>query len=167
VALGNGAFDEETNEAGMTTNRSDIPVICPVDRHVLYVRSAEANYTCPRCKKLYPIKGGVVCMIETPNEFYEGHYRNHTRFIPKSEKPWHVWPLWLINSGYLWAVRKWVPAGATVIELGCAGGGCAISDIAIGLLDAICLWRAYKLSTFTNNGYGQMLSNAFPCQMLQ
>jgi len=61
-------------------------------------------------------------MLEIPDDFYEGHYGNQTHFVPRSEKPWYVWPLWLINSGYVWNVRKWLPHGATIVELGCAGG---------------------------------------------
>jgi hypothetical protein len=40
----------------------------------------------------------------------------------RANDPRHVWPLWLINSGYPWMVRHFVPPGATVVELGCAGG---------------------------------------------
>ena len=44
------------------------------------------------------------------------------RFLPRSERPWHIWPVWLINSGYPWMVRRHVPEGGVVLELGCAGG---------------------------------------------
>lgn len=63
-----------------------------------------------------------MCTIDRPDEFYEGAYENKVYFLPRSERPWHAWPLWLINSGYLWTVRRFVPPGATVVELGCAGG---------------------------------------------
>jgi SAM-dependent methyltransferase len=63
-----------------------------------------------------------VSFLEKDDPFYEGAYRNRTNFLPRSEQLWHVWPIWLINSGWVWQVRKHVPAGAAVIELGCAGG---------------------------------------------
>jgi SAM-dependent methyltransferase len=61
-------------------------------------------------------------MLDHPDDFYEGTYKSRTHFLPHSERLWHAWPLWLINSGYVWAVRRFVPPGATVVELGCAGG---------------------------------------------
>ncbi len=63
-----------------------------------------------------------MCTLDLPDDFYEGAYHNRTLFLPRSERPWHIWPLWLINSGYLWTVRRSVRQGGTVVELGCAGG---------------------------------------------
>ena len=97
-----------------------IPLICPSDHKLLIEHST--HFACTHCNRDYQIIDGVVCTLEKPDEFYEGSYENQTRFLPRSEKPWHVWPLWLINSGYVWMVRKCVSAGATVVELGCAGG---------------------------------------------
>ena len=97
-----------------------IPLICPHDHKLLIEHSS--HFACNHCDRIYQIAHGVVCTLDKPDEFYEGAYKNQTRFLPRSEKPWHVWPLWLINSGYVWMVRKYVPAGATVVELGCAGG---------------------------------------------
>ena len=70
----------------------------------------------------YRIQEGVICTLDHPDNFYEGAYENQVRFLPRCETPWHAWPLWLIKSGYVWTVRRFVPAGATVVELGCAGG---------------------------------------------
>lgn len=106
----------------------------------------EALLSCNSCNRQYPVDGGVVRLLEQNDEFYEGAYENQVRFIPRSERPWHVWPLWLINSGYLWAVRRNVPAGSTVVELGCAGGvryfgtryrmiGCDLSIASLRKLD--------------------------------
>jgi SAM-dependent methyltransferase len=61
-------------------------------------------------------------MVEASDVFYEGAYQNQTKLMPKTERFWHTWPLWFINSGYVWDVRKEVPANSTVVELGCAGG---------------------------------------------
>ncbi|HMA21702.1 MAG TPA: class I SAM-dependent methyltransferase [Gemmatimonadaceae bacterium] len=60
--------------------------------------------------------------LDTQDSFYEGAYLNQVHFLPASESWYRVWPVWLINNGYLWRVRNNVPAGATVLELGCAGG---------------------------------------------
>jgi SAM-dependent methyltransferase len=97
-----------------------IHLICPHDHKLLVEHST--HFACTECDRNYQIIAGVVCTLEKPDEFYEGAYENQIRFLPHSEKLWHVWPLWLINSGYVWMVRKYVPAGATVVELGCAGG---------------------------------------------
>jgi hypothetical protein len=68
------------------------------------------------------VEEGVARLLDRPDDFYDGAYENQVRFLPHSEKPWHVWPLWLINSGYAWTVRRFMPEGATVVELGCASG---------------------------------------------
>lgn len=64
----------------------------------------------------------VIRLLDKADEFYEGAYENQVFFVPRSERLWHVWPLWLINSGYPWAVRHYVPAKSIIIELGCASG---------------------------------------------
>ncbi len=97
------------------------PVLCPGDRTVLRARGA-ATLHCPTCNLEYPLERGVVRLLATADPFYEDTYHNHTAYLPRGEAPWQVWPLWLINSGYLWAVRRHVPAGQCVVELGCAGG---------------------------------------------
>ncbi len=97
-----------------------VSIICPVDRHAL--EEAAAGLCCGLCGRTFPIQNGVICTLGRLDDFYEGAYESETRFLPRSERPWHVWPLWLINSGYLWTVRRFVPQGATVVELGCAAG---------------------------------------------
>lgn len=67
-------------------------------------------------------QGGGIAMLPENDRFYEGAYANKTSFMPRSERLWHVLPLWLINSGYVWTVRRYVSADSTVVELGCAGG---------------------------------------------
>lgn len=97
-----------------------LPLICPHDRQLL--SEMASGFSCAECGRQYPVRDEVVCTLDRPDDFYEGAYENQVHFLPRSEKPWHAWPLWLINSGYLWAVRRVVPPGATVVELGCAGG---------------------------------------------
>ena len=92
--------------------RVTLSLICPHDRHSL--TETPSGLSCAGCGRQYPIQGGVVCTLDHPDGFYEGAYENQTHFLPRSEKPWHAWPLWLINGGYPWTVRRFVPAGATV-----------------------------------------------------
>jgi SAM-dependent methyltransferase len=121
-----------------------IALICPHDAAPLAESASELR--CPRCDRGFEVRAGVVCMLERPDEFYEGAYGNQTKYIPASETFWRSWPLWLINSGYVWEVRKLVRAGATVIELGCASGvkyfgkryrmvGCDLSLSSLARLD--------------------------------
>jgi SAM-dependent methyltransferase len=99
---------------------SGLELICPEDRGAL-LRSA-AGWECSKCEHVYREIDGVIKFLDHEEAFYEGAYLNHVRFLPKSEKWNHVWPVWLINNGYLWRVRKNVPEGAVLLELGCAGG---------------------------------------------
>ncbi|WP_455387543.1 class I SAM-dependent methyltransferase [Petrachloros mirabilis] len=98
-----------------------IPIICPQDGSSLVVED-QMRYRCPECNHRYPVEEGVIRLLGANDEFYEGSYENQVVFLPRSEKPWHIWPLWLINSGYLWTVRRLIPPGSNVVELGCAGG---------------------------------------------
>jgi SAM-dependent methyltransferase len=98
----------------------DVSLVCPADHQAL--READGGLQCAACGARYPVESGIARFIPEDDPFYEGVYRSQVRFVPRSERPWHAWPLWLINSGYMWAVRKHVPAGATVVELGGAGG---------------------------------------------
>jgi SAM-dependent methyltransferase len=99
----------------------NIRLICPHDRALLNELS-DGNFACEPCGRRYPVDNGVVRLLERTDEFYEGAYNNQVGFLPKNETLWCVWPLWLITSGYPWAVRSFVREGATVVELGCAGG---------------------------------------------
>lgn len=97
-----------------------LSLICPHDRH--FLSETPSEFSCAECGRQYPVQDGVVCTLDRPDDFYEGAYENKVHFLPRSEKPWFAWPLWLINGGYLWTVRRFVPPGAAVVELGCAGG---------------------------------------------
>lgn len=97
-----------------------ITLICPHDKRTLL--EAKSGFSCESCGRIYPVEDDVVRLLEQTDEFYEGAYENQVRFLPLNEKPWRIWPLWLINSGYPWMVRRHVPQGSTVVELGCAGG---------------------------------------------
>jgi SAM-dependent methyltransferase len=98
-----------------------LPLVCPADGARLAVGDVE-HVVCGACKRRYRIQRGVLRLLADDDAFYEGAYHNHVAFAPRGEAPWQVWPLWLINSGYPWLVRRHVPAGSLVVELGCAGG---------------------------------------------
>ena len=124
-----------------------IKFICPDDSEVLQDQGSQ-NFSCAKCGKNYPIHNGVLRLLKHEDEFYEGRYDNQIKFIPKNENFWNIWPLWLINSGYLWLIRKYVPANNVILELGCAGGvrylgqryqmiGCDLSFSSLKKLDGI------------------------------
>lgn len=99
----------------------NVTLVCPLDLAPLRPGDA-AQLVCSACGKAYRVEHGVARLVDNDDTFYEGAYENQVRFRPRSERAWHIWPLWLINSGYPWAVRRHVPAGSIVVELGCAGG---------------------------------------------
>lgn len=98
-----------------------LQLICPNDSSLLEETCAGV-FRCPSCIASYANLDGVVQFLHEQDDFYEGAYLNKVAFKPRSERLWHAWPLWLISNGFLWTVRKHVPAGATVVELGCASG---------------------------------------------
>ena len=61
-------------------------------------------------------------MLKAPDSFYEGTYKNRTSFLPKFDNLMFNWPLWVINSGWLWVIKNHVPKRGILLELGCAGG---------------------------------------------
>jgi SAM-dependent methyltransferase len=98
-----------------------ISLICPTCRGRLDESNPDCCM-CTGCGRVYNIEDNVVRLLERTNEFYEGVYQNHMKFVPRSENIWHAWPLWLMHNGYPWVVRQYVPEGSIVVELGCAGG---------------------------------------------
>jgi SAM-dependent methyltransferase len=93
---------------------------CPNDQHALSY--ASDRWHCPVCLSDFPEEDGVIRTLSRTDSFYEGAYLNRVHFRPRSERFIDAWPLWLIRNGLIWTVRKWVPPGATVLDLGCAGG---------------------------------------------
>jgi SAM-dependent methyltransferase len=103
-------------------NARDLPLICPSDHAPLDLDEDAASYRCARCGLSYPIEDGVVRFLSERDEFYEGRYFNTVQWIPRRDRwPWSL-PLWLMASGYVWAVRRHVPCGSTVLDFGCASG---------------------------------------------
>lgn len=122
-------------------------IVCPHDGGPMHPVNPD-SYSCTVCHRNFSVESGVLRLLDKNDEFYEGNYGNQVKFVPRSERPWHTWPLWLINSGYPWLVRKYVPKGSVVVELGCAGGvryfgkrycmiGCDLSFSALKKLDGI------------------------------
>lgn len=95
--------------------------ICPKCKKNLHGNTS-TMISCQNCGAEFAIERDVVRFLEHDDAFYEGAYQNNTKYKPRSERFYHVWPLWLINSGYLWAARKYIAKDAKVLELGCAGG---------------------------------------------
>jgi SAM-dependent methyltransferase len=97
-----------------------IELACPADASRL--RRDGGAFVCGACAARFPVDHGVVRFLPGADAFYEGRYAYTVQFVPAGESLARAWPLWLINAGYLWAVRRHVPAGSTVIEIGCGGG---------------------------------------------
>jgi len=97
-------------------------LVCPSDHAALALAEDRASYGCGRCGQKYPVQDRVVRFLAEDDAFYEGRYFNTVRWLPRHDgAPWD-WPLWLMTSGYVWAVRRHVPAGSTLLEFGCASG---------------------------------------------
>jgi SAM-dependent methyltransferase len=101
---------------------SAVSLVCPSDRGALALADGQGAYVCTRCGSRFPVKAGVVRFLPDADQFYEGRNLNSVRYLPRSERPPFCWPLWLMCSGYVWAVRKHIPEGRTVIDMGCASG---------------------------------------------
>lgn len=100
------------------------PLICPADYAELRLAEDRASYACRTCGRRYPVEAGVVRFLARDDPFYEGRYLGDdtVRWVPRRDRwPWS-WPLWLMKSGYVWAVRRHLPAGSIVLEIGCANG---------------------------------------------
>jgi SAM-dependent methyltransferase len=107
-----------------------ISLICPTDHGVLTLAGAGTSYGCGDCGRRYPVEAGVVRFLERDDAFYEEKYLGEgtVRFVPRRDRwPWHL-PVWLMKSGYFWALRRHVPAGSTVIEVGSASGSRYFSE---------------------------------------
>ncbi|KHQ50170.1 class I SAM-dependent methyltransferase [Mameliella alba] len=66
--------------------------------------------------------GPVWSFMEKPDEFYEGKYNNRMRYVPRGDGWLATLPLRIVMQSYPTTVAAEVPKGATVVEIGCAGG---------------------------------------------
>lgn len=99
-----------------------IHLICPQSRQQLYLSDDQCFYQTDDASIQYPIEDGVVRFLKENDDFYEGAYTATVKWLPKSEKWYHVWPLWGISSGYIWEIRKYVPARSILLEIASGGG---------------------------------------------
>lgn len=105
---------------GIAVGRAAVELRCPDDKAALSDRGDVL--VCPACSRQYPVAEGVVRMLPETDAFYEGAYTNQIFFVPRTQSFWSELPLWIITNGYLWNVRKYVPRGGRVAEMGCAAG---------------------------------------------
>lgn len=115
-----GTLDKQTSGAAVDAPE-EFRFSCPTDETLL-VRCSSSQWACPKCRRNFADRDGILDATNGTDQFYEGAYVNRVHFKPRSESVIHSWPLWLIRDGYLWEVRRRVRAGATVMELGCASG---------------------------------------------
>jgi SAM-dependent methyltransferase len=66
--------------------------------------------------------GPVWSFMDDPDDFYEGRYNNRMRYVPRSDGWLATLPLRIVMQNYPTTVVAEVPEGATVVEIGCAGG---------------------------------------------
>lgn len=101
-------------------------LLCCPTCHASLNWSPEAA-TCESCSANYPIESGVVRFIDVVDEFYEGAYSRQIQFSGSSAsgitgkvKSWAFFNL--AQSGVVGEIRRVLPAGGRIVDLGCAGG---------------------------------------------
>lgn len=104
----------------LVADAAPLALTCPHDRASL--RHETGAWTCARCGERFPVERGVARFLPETDSFYEGRYLNTPAFVPRWDTGVLAWPLWLMNSGYVWAVRRCIPARGRVLEIGCAAG---------------------------------------------
>jgi SAM-dependent methyltransferase len=93
---------------------------CPVCHEEL--RSESNAYSCRSCGKRYSVADGVVRFADN-DRFYEERYEpTVVKFMPNERTPWGRFLLYLISMHYLWYIRKYIPAGAQVLDVACGAG---------------------------------------------
>jgi SAM-dependent methyltransferase len=85
------------------------------------------------CGADYRVSNGVARFV-ADDDFYEGAYEAHVALRSDGSLRSEL-ALYLVNTHYLWWVRKHVPAGGHLLELGCGGGVSLFAE----------LWRATGL----------------------
>jgi SAM-dependent methyltransferase len=75
---------------------------------------------CASCGAKYRRDGGVVRFV-TDDDFYEGAYLATVNYVPDGSLK-SLALVYLFNTHYLWYVRRYVPSGSRLLELGCGGG---------------------------------------------
>jgi len=66
--------------------------------------------------------GPVWSFMDSTDDFYEGRYNNRMRHVPRNDGWLATLPLRIVMQSYPTSVAEEVPKGASVVEIGCAGG---------------------------------------------
>jgi len=93
---------------------------CPQDHSIL--TSDGQVLTCATCGTVGRWKNGIASFLPEADGFYEGKYNNRTKYVPSGDGFLATLPLRVVGQGYPTAVARELPAGSTIIEIGCAGG---------------------------------------------
>lgn len=97
---------------------------CPGCRQQLI--QVDSAYKCNHCGKEYPVKEGVICFLDEPDDFYEEAYKadkalsNITFESPRSLKA--ILYFYLYKDPYPNAIRKYARPSSIILDIGCAGG---------------------------------------------
>lgn len=97
-----------------------VQLVSPLSKSDLVLK--DGMYVSVNENEHFMFLNGVVRFLSKDDGFYEGAYLNKIKYLPFSEKWPFIFPIWLIGCGYLWEVRKQFKPGASLVELGCAGG---------------------------------------------
>lgn len=104
----------------MTSSASSDLLCCPV-HHTPLSRDGD-HLVCAECGPVGQWKGKVLSFLPKADAFYEGKYLNRTRYIPANDGFLATLPMRIVHQGYPTRVAQLLPPGATVVEIGCAGG---------------------------------------------
>jgi len=95
-----------------------VTLVCLDCRSVLTASTAAC--VCAACARVYPIEHGVVRFV-ADDTFYEGRYTGESSASASGGLITRL-KLYLNNSHYLWWIRKHIPAGGELLDLGVGGG---------------------------------------------
>lgn len=99
----------------------DIVYICPSCHRKLMKQNSA--YSCNLCAREYPIKEGVVCFLDVPDEFYEGLYDFVSSITFTSQRSLKaILYFYFYKDLYLNAIRKYIQSPGFILDIGCAGG---------------------------------------------
>jgi hypothetical protein len=87
-----------------------------------FVELSPGNNVCP-CGKSFNWKGRVLDCAAGEDAFYEGWYNAEIHFdAARLARPWGRTLLHFLVYGYYEAILRFVPQGARILDIGCAGG---------------------------------------------
>jgi SAM-dependent methyltransferase len=98
-----------------------VSLLCPQCLRELH--PVPGGRRCDGCERVYPEKGGVVCLLPAEDEFYEGAYQatvNITFPTYRSLKALFYFSIY--RDPYFRALRQYVPENSHILDIGCGGG---------------------------------------------